>query len=119
MSWQAYTTFLDILRPRSHAQVVNALRAEGYAFSRIHAGQRACVSHSMRGRDDFVELALNSETGPPHGRRAHSPHTRLADQRRGTPRQTRRRTAGCERRRSAGVPRHALEPWLERERDNC
>jgi hypothetical protein len=62
---QAYTAFLENLAVPLARQVVNALRAEGYAFtvSTPGRGLRISLDH---GRDDFIELALNTETDQPH-----------------------------------------------------
>ena len=46
-------------------QVVNALRAEGYGFT-VSTPNRGLRVSLDAGRDDFIELALNSETDQPH-----------------------------------------------------
>src|SRR4029434_7875354 len=62
---QAYEKFLDQLAAPLARQVVNALRAEGYSFTVSTPGRGLRVSLDQ-GRDDYIELALNSETDPPY-----------------------------------------------------
>jgi hypothetical protein len=62
---QAYTAFLENLAAPLARQVVNALRAEGYAFSVSTPGRGLRVSLD-HGRDDFIDLALSTESDQPH-----------------------------------------------------
>src|SRR4029434_10098417 len=62
---QAYATFLDNLAGPLARQVVNALRAEGYAFTVSTPGRGLRVSLDQ-GRDDFIELMLSAEADQPH-----------------------------------------------------
>ena len=110
---QAYTAFLDNLAAPLARQVVNALRAEGYAFtvSTPGRGLRVSLDH---GRDDFIELALDTETDQPHvvGRIRRTRGSRTIDEERPV--------------KPGAAPNdvseddlleflaRALEPWLER-----
>ena len=62
---QAYAAFLENLAGPLARQLVNALRAEGYSFTVSTPGRGLRVSLDQ-GRDDFVELALSTDTDPPH-----------------------------------------------------
>ena len=62
---QAYQKFLDQLAAPLARQVVNALRAEGYGFT-VSTPNRGLRVSLDSGRDDYIELALNSETDQPH-----------------------------------------------------
>ena len=61
---KAYEKFLDQLAAPLARQIANALRAEGYAFTVSTPGRGLRVSLDQ-GRDDYIELALNSETEQP------------------------------------------------------
>jgi hypothetical protein len=110
---QAYEKFLDHVAAPLARQVVNALRAEGYAFT-VSTPNRGLRVSLDQGRDDYIELALNSETDPPHvaGRIRRTRGSRTIDEERPV---------------KAGAGPHdvseddlleflvrALEPWLER-----
>jgi hypothetical protein len=61
---RAYEVFLrDVAVPVTR-QVANALKAEGYAFTVFTPGGGVRLS-ADRGRDDYVELALESADDPP------------------------------------------------------
>jgi len=110
---QAYEKFLDQLAAPLARQVVNALRAEGYAFT-VSTPNRGLRVSLDAGRDDYIELALDSETDPPHvaGRIRRTRGSRTIDEERPV-----KPGAGPD-----GVSEDdlleflvgALEPWLER-----
>ncbi len=62
---QAYQRFLEKLAGPLARQIVNALRSEGYSFTVSTPGRGLRVSLDQ-GRDDFIELALSTETDQPH-----------------------------------------------------
>lgn len=62
---QAYASFLDHRAAPLARQIVNALRAEGYAFTVSTPGRGLRVSLDQ-GRDDYIELELNTETDQPY-----------------------------------------------------
>lgn len=110
---QAYGKFLDQLAAPLARQVVNALRAEGYGFtvSTPHRGLRVSLD---AGRDDYIELALNSETDQPHvvGRVRRTRGSRTIDDERPV-----KPGAGPDDVSEEEVLEflaRALEPWLER-----
>jgi hypothetical protein len=110
---QAYEKFLDHLAAPLARQVVNALRSEGYAFtvSTPHRGLRVSLD---AGRDDYVELALNTETDPPHvsGRIRRTRGSRTIDEERPV-----KPGAGPDDVSEEDLLEfllRALEPWLER-----
>lgn len=110
---QAYQTFLDHLAAPLARQVVNALRAEGYAFTVSTPGRGLRVSLDQ-GRDDYIELALNTETDPPHvaGRIRRTRGSRTIDEERPV-----KSGAGPESVSEDDLLEflvRALEPWLER-----
>jgi len=61
----AYAAFLENLAGPLARQIVNALRAEGYTFTVSTPGRGLRVSLDQ-GRDDFIELALNTTADQPH-----------------------------------------------------
>ena len=75
---KAYGDFLDRVAVPLARQVVNALKAEGYAFTVSTPGHGLRLSLD-RGRDDFVELGLRTDTDEPqvigHIRRTRGSHT--------------------------------------------
>jgi hypothetical protein len=62
---QAYVTFLDNVAGPLARQVANALRAEGYAFTVSTPGRGLRIALEP-GRDDFLELALSTDSDQPH-----------------------------------------------------
>jgi len=110
---QAYTTFLENLAVPLARQVVNALRAEGYSFTASTPGREVRVSVDQ-GRDDFIELALRTDTDQPQvvGRIRRTRGSRTLDEERPV--------------KPGAAPQdvseddlleflvRALEPWLER-----
>jgi len=110
---QAYEKFLDQLAAPLARQVVNALRAEGYAFTVSTPGRGLRVSLDQ-GRDDYIELALNSETDPPYvaGRIRRTRGSRTIDEERPV-----KPGAGPDDVTEDDLLEflaRALEPWLER-----
>lgn len=109
---QAYATFLEHLAGPLARQVVNALRAEGFSFTVSTPGRGLRISLDQ-GRDDFIELALSTDTDQPHvvGRIRRTRGSRTLDEERPV---------------KVGAPQEvseddlleffarALEPWLER-----
>jgi hypothetical protein len=57
---QAYGQFLDRIATPLARQVVNALRAEGYAFTVATPGRGLRIT-SDHGRDDFVDVGLATD----------------------------------------------------------
>jgi hypothetical protein len=110
---RAYEVFLrDVATPVTR-QVANALKVEGYAFTVFTPGEGLRLA-SDRGRDDFIELRLDTAAATPEvvGRVSHTRGSRTIDE---------------ERRVKAGATPDAiseadvleflldaLEPWLER-----
>ena len=109
---QAYAAFLEQLAAPLARQLVNALRAEGYALHRIHTWARA-AGVTGPGRDDFVELALNTDTDPPHvvGHVRRTRGSRTIDEER--PIKPGRRAGEHQRRGVLEFLAVAIEPWLE------
>lgn len=110
---KAYEGLLDHRAAPLARQIANALRAEGYAFTVSTPGRGLRVSLDS-GRDDYIELALDTETDQPAvvGRIRRTRGSRTIDE---------------ERHIKAGTGpddvseedlleffAHALEPWLER-----
>ena len=62
---RAYEAFLEHRAGPLARQVVNALRAEGYSFTVSTPGRGLRVSLDQ-GRDDFIELGLNTDADQPH-----------------------------------------------------
>jgi hypothetical protein len=110
---RAYDAFLkDVATPVTRL-VANTLKAEGYAFTVFTPGGGLRLA-SDRGRDDYIEFALDGGTDPPQAI-ARISHTRGS------------RTLSDERPIKAGASPEALseedvlaflltalEPWLER-----
>ena len=110
---KAYDAFLkDVATPVTRL-VANTLKAEGYAFTVFSPGGGLRLA-SDRGRDDYIEFALDGGTDPPQAI-ARISHTRGS------------RTMSDERPIKAGAAPEALseedvlaflltalEPWLER-----
>jgi len=110
---QAYATFLDQLAAPLARQVVNALRAEGFSFTVSTPGRGLRVSLDA-GRDDYIELALNSEGDQPYvvGRVRRTRGSRTIDEERPI-----KPGAGPDSVSEDDLLEflaRALEPWLER-----
>ena len=61
---RAYKVFLDEVATPLVRQVANALKVEGYAFTVFTPGNGLRLA-SDRGRDDYIEFALDDTGGPP------------------------------------------------------
>ena len=107
-----YGVFLDRVAVPLARQVANALRAEGLFFT-VSTPARGLRLSSDHARDDFVELALQTESQPPQvvGRIRRSRGSRIVDEERpikaGVPPQDLTEDAVLE------FFAQALEPWLE------
>jgi hypothetical protein len=110
---RAYDTFLQDVATPVTRQVANALKAEGYSFTVFTPGGGLRLA-SDRGRDDYVDLALDTSGDRPEvvARISHTRGSRTIDE---------------ERPLKKGVPPDqitepdvldfwldVLEPWLER-----
>ena len=109
----AYVALLENVAGPLARQIVNALRAEGYAFTVSTPGRGLRVSLDQ-GRDDFIELALNTDADQPQvvGRIRRTRGSRTLDEERPV--------------KPGAAPQDvseddlleflalALEPWLER-----
>jgi hypothetical protein len=61
---RAYQTFLDQVATPLARQVANALKAEGYHFTVFTPGGGLRLA-SDRGRDDYIEFALDADAAQP------------------------------------------------------
>ena len=61
---RAYQVFLDEVATPLVRQVANALKVEGYAFTVFTPGNGLRLA-SDRGRDDYIEFALDDTNEPP------------------------------------------------------
>jgi len=61
---RAYQAFLDEVATPLMRQIANALKVEGYAFTVFTPGGGLRLA-SDRGRDDYIELALDTDAAPP------------------------------------------------------
>ena len=61
---RSYESFLQDVATPVTKQVANALKAEGYAFTLFTPGGGLRLA-ADRGRDDYVELALDTSADPP------------------------------------------------------
>jgi hypothetical protein len=62
---QAFERFLDNVAVPLARQIANALKAEGYSFTVSTPGRGLRLALDS-GRDDFIELALATNTDQPH-----------------------------------------------------
>lgn len=60
----AYAAFLQQIATPMTRQVANALKAEGYLFTVFTPGDGLRLA-SDRGRDDYIEFALDTSADPP------------------------------------------------------
>ena len=110
---RAYAAFLENVATPVTRQLANVLKAEGYAFT-VFAPEGGLRLASERGRNDYIEFALDTTSSPPVvvGRISRSRGSRTLDE---------------ERPLKAGASPEtlteedvliflldALEPWLER-----
>lgn len=110
---RAYETFLqDVATPVTRL-VANSLKVESYAFTVFTPGGGLRLA-SDRGRDDYIEFALDTASDPPQvvGRISHTRGSRTLDQERpikpGTP------PEALSEEDVLTFLLDALEPWLER-----
>jgi hypothetical protein len=110
---QAYEKFLNQLAAPLARQVVNALRAEGYAFTVSTPGRGLRVSLDQ-GRDDYIELGINTETDEPYvvGRIRRTRGSRTLDEER--PVKPGAGPGNVSEEDLLEFLARALEPWLER-----
>lgn len=110
---RAYATFIaDVATPVAK-QLANALKVEGYAFTVFTPGDGLRLA-SDRGRDDFIELTLETSGDQPEvvGRISRQRGSRTIDEERPV-----KRGAAPEEISDEDVLEFfvsALEPWLER-----
>jgi hypothetical protein len=79
----AYGVFLEHVATPIAKQVANALKSEGYSFT-VFTPSRGLRLALDKGRDDFIELALDGESDPPQvvARISHTRGSRTIDQER-------------------------------------
>ena len=110
---QAYDRCLRDMAPPVTRQVANALKVENYAFTVFTPGGGLRLA-ADRGRDDYIEFALDAASDPPQviGRISHARGSRTLNEERpikpGTP------PEGLSEEDVLAFLLDALEPWLER-----
>jgi hypothetical protein len=110
---RTYEAFLNDVAIPLARQVVNALKTEGYSFTVFTPGNGLRLA-ADRGRDDFIELALDSGSDPPQvmGRISRTRGSRTIDEEQpvkpGAPPESVTEDDLLE------FLLRALEPWLER-----
>jgi hypothetical protein len=110
---RAYETFLQDVATPVTKQVANALKAEGYAFTVFTPGGGLRLAFN-RGRDDYVELALDTSDDHPQvmARISHTRGSRTLAEERPV-----KQGASPDQITDADVLAfwlEVLEPWLER-----
>lgn len=110
---RAYETFLQDVATPVTRQVANALKSEGYAFTVFTPGGGLRLA-SDRGRDDYVEIALDTSGDRPQviGRTSHTRGSRTMEDERPV-----KNGASPDQITEADVLDFwlgVLEPWLER-----
>lgn len=80
---RAYATFLEDVATPVTRQLANALKVEGHAFT-VHTPGGGLRLVSDRGRDDYIEFALDTASATPQvvGRISHSRGSRTLDEER-------------------------------------
>lgn len=80
---RAYAAFLENVATPVTRQVANALKTEGYAFTVFTPGDGLRLA-ANRGRDDFIEFALDTNADRPEviGRISHARGSRTIDEER-------------------------------------
>ena len=78
---KAFGVFVSDVATPVMRQLANALKAEGYAFTMFTPGDGLRLA-ADRGRDDFVEFALDTHSSPPQviGRVSRSRGSRTIDE---------------------------------------
>ena len=61
---RAFDTFLEVVATPLVRQIVGALKAEGYAFTVFTPGKAVRLA-ADRGRDDYIELTLDTDSDQP------------------------------------------------------
>jgi hypothetical protein len=110
---RAYATFLETVATPMTRQVANALKAEGHAFTVFTPGGGLRLA-SDRGRDDYVELVLDTAGDRPQviARTSYTRGSRtLGDER---PIKANARQDAISEEEFLDFLLGALEPWLER-----
>ena len=110
---RAYATFLQEVATPVTRQVANALKTEGYNFTVFTPGDGLRLA-ADRGRDDFIEFALDTDADRPEviGRISHARGSRTVDEERPV-----KAGAAPDALTDEDVLQFllgALEPWLER-----
>jgi hypothetical protein len=108
-----YATFLEAVATPLLQQVANVLKAEGYAFTVSTPGDTLQLAND-RGRDDFIELALDATFDHPQvvGRISRSRGSRRLNEER--PIKPDASPAAITEQDVLEFVAHALEPWLAR-----
>jgi hypothetical protein len=110
---RAYATFLQDVATPVTRQVANALKTEGHAFTVFTPGGGLRLA-SDRGREDFIEFVLDTDSTPPQvlARISHTRGSRSIEEeqpvKRGAPPESLTEEDVLE------FLLGALEPWLER-----
>jgi hypothetical protein len=109
----AYARFLDTIATPVARQVANALKAEGYAFTLFTPGGGLRLA-SDRSRDDYVELALDTDGDRPQvvARISRTRGSRTLDEER--PLEHGASPDAISEEAFLAFLLDALEPWLER-----
>lgn len=110
---QAYAVFLrDVATPVTR-MLANALKVEGYAFT-VFTPSGGLRLASDRGRDDYIEFALDTASATPQvvGRVSHSRGSRTLDEER--PVKSGAAPDALSEEDVLAFLLEALEPWLER-----
>ena len=110
---KAFAVFLEAVATPVTRQLAAALKAEGHSFTVFTPGDGLRLA-SDRGRDDFIEFALDSRSNPPQviGRISHSRGSRTMDEEKPIKAATPPEALSEED--VLDFLLHALEPWLER-----
>lgn len=108
----AYQTFLQHVATPVTRHVANALKAEGYGFTVFTPGSGLRLA-SDRGRDDYIEFALDTDAVPPQvtGRISRTRGSRTLDEER--PIRDGARPGEITEEDVLTFLLEALEPWLE------
>lgn len=110
---QAYETFLENVATPVMRQVANALKVESYAFTVFTPGGGLRLA-SDRGRDDYIEFALDTASDPPQvvGRISHARGSRTLNEER--PVKPGSAPEALSEEDVLAFLLDALQPWLER-----